>query len=285
MAEASGVRCLAIKGPVLEAHDLRLEHTSIDVDVLVEPARMDDLVGHLGELGWTQRIKSTTATIGTFHSRPLAHADWPCEIDVHDRFPGFLSAPEDVFDLLWSRRTLVPLAGRSVPATDLVGSVLVAGLHYLRTPESRRLEMDALVVRARARLHRQDLENLSALSAACGASGTVMPLLVELVELVELGTPAPPEGADQRQQQSWDVLTRGAGAHSVAWVWAFRHTPIREWPRLLGRALLLTEPEIRLLYPRLPSGPLGLWRGRVHRLYVGLRALPRAVRTNFGRKR
>jgi hypothetical protein len=271
-AEEIGARCLAIKGPVLQHHGLRGPHASIDVDVLADPNRFEDVVARLDELGWAPRIVSTTASIGTFHSRPLANPNWPVEIDVHDRFPGFLAPPTTAFDALWSRRATVEIAGHAVPAPDVVGSVAIAGLHYLRSPERRRAELDDLVARARHTLDDSGLSDLGALAAECGALLTLAPLLAAL------GVPTPEVTVDAEQQRAWEVLTAGAGSHSVAWVWAFRHTPPRRWPGLLRRALLLTEPEIRLLYPDLSPGRLGAWRGRGRRLVVGIRALPRALR-------
>ena len=61
--------------------------------------------------------------------------------------------------------------------------------------------------------------DLGSLAVECGATATLAPLLAAL------GVATPEVTVDAEQQRAWEVLTAGAGAHSVAWVWAFRHTP------------------------------------------------------------
>ena len=54
IAEDIDARALAIKGQVNEAHSLRTPRESVDVDVLVEPDRFDDLVAGVGATAATQ---------------------------------------------------------------------------------------------------------------------------------------------------------------------------------------------------------------------------------------
>jgi len=270
IAAQAGIRCLAIKGPVLEAQGLREGHTSIDVDVWVDPARRDDLVAALAAVGWKNRIPNTTAQIVPLHSETLAHPLWPAEIDVHDRFPGFLAEPQDVFEVLWERRTTAKLGEVPVAATDVLGSALVALLHVLRDPARRAAEAQGLRERLFRLLAESQVDELCRLALRTVCAETVLPALGRDHAVVEMiRNPA---------AEAWALRTQASDMHSVGWVYELTRTPLRRWPGVLSRALLLTEPEIRLLYPAARPGRVGLWTGRLRRLGVGMRGLPAAVR-------
>src|SRR3954452_14707989 len=115
VARRHGIRILFIKGPILGQQGLRDAHASIDVDVLVDPRRVGDLRRGLEELGWAIRVPSNAPQVLALHSATYAHPLWPCEIDVHERFPGFLASPQATFDALWPYRTLATVASRAVP--------------------------------------------------------------------------------------------------------------------------------------------------------------------------
>ncbi len=271
LAKDQDVRVLAIKGPVLQLQGLRSEHQSSDVDVLVDPATHHLLVAGLGAVGWAPRFKSTTANLDRPHSVPVVHRDWPLELDVHDRFPGFLADESVVFEALWRRRTTAVVAGRDVLCTDLVGSVLVAALHLLRHPQRRRDELETMAERCATLLTSEHRTQLVALARETGAGRTVAPLL----QLLGL-TPVESE-TDERFAAEWELSTHHRQLHSVAWVREFSRTPLRGWPRLAKRALLLTEEEIRFLYSDLPPGRRGLLEGRLRRARLGARSLPSAL--------
>jgi hypothetical protein len=61
---------------------------------------------------------------------------------VHNRFPGFLTDPADVFEALWERRTTVPIAHRDIPCPDVPAN---AGGSIWRAIDAERDE-DAIVV-------------------------------------------------------------------------------------------------------------------------------------------
>ena len=64
LAGVNGIPVLAIKGPTLERLGLRLPHRSVDVDVLVEPGRLGDLLDALGDVGWTRLLPSVVGGQG-----------------------------------------------------------------------------------------------------------------------------------------------------------------------------------------------------------------------------
>lgn len=253
------------------AQGLREPRPSVDVDVWVAPQELAALQSGLSSTGWKVRVVSTTAQIGTFHSVQYSHALWPVEIDLHDRFPGFLAPPEVVFDLLWERRVLVTVAGVGLWGTDVVASAAIAGLHLLRHPNRSAREMAELTARLEQRLSDEDVAALTDLAAALGASETLAPLLSAIGARV---VPAP---VHPRALHEWKLRTGSAGMRSVAWVYKLRLTPWRQWPKVIWDALVLTESEIRVLYPHAAPGRWGLLRSRVRRLARGLRSLPGAV--------
>src|SRR4051812_48241607 len=118
VARRHGIRILFIKGPILGQQGLRNAHASIDVDVLVDPRRVGELSHSLQELGWAVRVPNTSAGVLALHSATYAHPLWPCEIDVHERFPGFLASPQATFDALWGYGTVATVARRAVPCLE-----------------------------------------------------------------------------------------------------------------------------------------------------------------------
>ena len=128
------VRVLFIKGPVAAEQGLRPRRPSVDVDVLVDPMRRGLLAAVLDDLGWVDENPYLSPTVLPQHSLTHRHHSWPCELDLHDRFPGFFADPQAVFEALWARRTTVRVAGQDIPAPDRAGHALVLALHSLRDP-------------------------------------------------------------------------------------------------------------------------------------------------------
>src|SRR5262245_15615840 len=132
VAREHDVRVLFIKGPTAVAQGLRPERVSLDVDALVDPARRSVLAAALTDLGWVDENPYTSPTVLPMHSLTHRHTSWPCELDLHDRFPGFFAEPQDVFEQLWVRRDSVEVAGQRIPCTDRTAQALVLALHALR---------------------------------------------------------------------------------------------------------------------------------------------------------
>lgn len=269
VARDSGVRALAIKGPVPAAQDLRLSKTSIDVDVWVDPTRIDDVIAALAAAGWAQRVVPTSAQILPLHSVTVAHPGWPCEADVHHWFPGFTVDPGKLFDLAWRRRSSMQIAGTRLHCSDPVMTTLLLGLHDLR---SLRASDDALASLA-ARVTRLGLaESAGELALETGSAMSLAPLLTRVGQqsVVDQAPPADP---------AWRILTAAQHAKTVPALFELTQAPWRRRPRLVVRSLLLTEAEIRERQPHAPPGWWGLQRARVRRLGWGVAALPSALRT------
>ncbi len=274
VARDAGVRVLFIKGPVLAAQGLRPARVSIDVDALVDPAAMSRMRDALEKLGWRVPTPDTTAHVVPQHSATYAHQAWPCTLDVHDRFPGFLADPQVVFEALWARRTT---ATRGRP-----GRAVLRRTGQRRHPGAPRVagpEPAAPAVRARPprRCAQRPLDDagraeLAQLATATGASATLEPFL-DAVGAPRTGR----EVVDTPELRAWRIRTAATGVKSVAWVAELSRTPLRRWVHTLWRAVTLTEAEIRHTYPDAAPGSWGLLRARIRRLRRGLAALPKAT--------
>jgi Uncharacterised nucleotidyltransferase len=274
VARRRGVRVLFIKGPTLTQQGLRDAHPSVDVDVLVDPARVADLRHGLEELGWAIRVPSTSAQVLPMHSVTYAHPLWPCEIDVHDRFPGFLADPQTTFETLWCHRTTAHVAGREMSCPRPAAHAAIAALHALRDADSAtsQHQLSRLIDVLTSTFDDAQRAELVAVARRAGAEGTLWPVLRAL-GVADDGSPATPHDLTD-----WRIRTASTGVRSIGWVLELRRTPLRRWPAILLHALLLTEGEIRDAQPEAAPGAWGLLRARLRRLGWGLRDLPRAVR-------
>jgi hypothetical protein len=279
IAEERGVRVLFIKGPTAVEQGLRPPRASLDVDALVDPARRHLLAARLADLGWVDEHPYTSPTVLPMHSLTYRHVSWPCELDLHDRFPGCFADPHDVFERLWERRRTVNVAARNIPCPDPAGQALVLALHALRDPHDRGKaeELRELAARVSADATEASLCDLAELARDLGAADTVAPFLDRLG--------APPVGrgtTDQNDLDAWHLRTMPATPTAVSWVNELRRIPWYRWPGYLWYAAMLSDVELRLADPHLPEGRGPLMRARLRRLRRGLVALPGAVRSVAG---
>lgn len=277
-ARDAGIRALLIKGPGLTVQGLRGEHESSDVDLLVDPGERDRFVEVMGGHGWVPGPVSTAPTILPKHSRTIRHQAWPIEMDVHDRFPGFLADPQDVFEVLWERRTTVPLAGVDVTTCDPVSHAAVVALHHLRDPArgSSGPALAALATDLRSVVGDDGLAELSALATRTRSDRT----LAAFLELV--GAPAPePGAAPEGDVAEWELRTASTG--SEPWLVELSRQPWRRRPAAIWHAVWLSDEEIDAFHTS-PLDRGSRARVRLRRLRRGLRQLPAALRRLAGRR-
>jgi hypothetical protein len=271
VARAAGVRCLAIKGPVLHSYGLRGAKRSRDVDVLIDPANRPALLTRLGNLGWSEQAKLDAPRVLESHSVTIAHPDWPITVDVHERFPGFLDSPTAVFEALWGRRTEVSVASRPIVTTSRTGNLAIAALHYLRDERVRVRDLEELATVARGVLTPQERLDLVALAAETASEDSLRPIGQRLG--VTLGA------ADHRQvasAQAWRTRQALSGSQSVGWLLHLTRQPLRTWPRVLWKAMYASDAYIRAWDNRATT-PWLIRRARLRRALSGIAALPRAV--------
>ncbi|MGC4110481.1 MAG: nucleotidyltransferase family protein [Nocardioides sp.] len=275
VAVEQDVRVLFIKGPAAVLQDLRVPRLSVDVDAWVDPGRRERLAARLTELGWVDERPYTSPTVLPLHSLTHRHPSWACELDLHDRFPGFFADPQEVFERLWERRVTVQVAGREIDCPDPAAHALVLALHSLRDPDDvgKVADLTALVDRIRDRYDEAALRDLAELAHALGAADTAAPYLDRLgAPEVGRGTL---QGADLR---AWEMRT-GSDSSVAGWLDELRRRPKRQWPRFLWYAAVLSEEELRLDDPSLPAGRRAVAKARLRRLRRGLRSAPKAWRS------
>ncbi len=269
-AEANQLRVLAIKGPSLAVLGLRDPRPHADIDVLAAPSDLDAVVAMMEEIGWRRALESTAPTLLPAHSVNLLNDWWPLSIDAHHYFPGFLAPPDAVFEALWCRRTTVELAGAPVLTPDRVAHAAIAALHLLREkrPETDDLELELLVQRASRTLSVHDLDELVDFAEVTGAAVTLGPFLEALGR--PSGTVTGP--GHHAQLASWNK--RVSSPRSSTWIYQLGSSPLRRWPQLIWRAVLLSDDEIRTFHG---GDGESLLRARVRRLRRGFRSVPRAA--------
>jgi len=129
-----GIRAFFIKGPVSVLQGLRPPKTSGDVDVFVAPQDLKVLVEALQERGWRERPVDPDSKTFPKHSVTLDHAEWPCCMDVHYRFPGMEAAAFECFEVMWNNTERVVLAGQDIRVPSKPLAILFLALHALRSP-------------------------------------------------------------------------------------------------------------------------------------------------------
>nr|WP_211315617.1 glycosyltransferase [Rathayibacter caricis] len=267
------MRSISVKGPVLAEQKLRSPRTSTDADVLVDPDRVEELVEALKRRGWEERFVADVPRILDNHARTLSHSDWPCDIDVHHGFLGFLAPEREVFEALWERRRTMLIAGRPVTCADPVANTAMLALHCLRelhVPRNR-AELEELAVAWSGERGDLDVEDLLGLAARTGSVETLSPFLSRI------GVDSTLSPFDRAGFAAWTLHTASVEAgRAAAWLAAIADARWRERPRLLAKAILPPAIEYRLEHPEIGPSRLDFTRAVLQRGVNGIRALPLA---------
>ncbi|MEO6412236.1 MAG: nucleotidyltransferase family protein [Pedococcus sp.] len=234
LAEEAGARILFIKGPTAIALGVRPDRPSTDVDVLTDRGGFVALCAALGGCGWQRRNTDTglrlAADLAFEHSAHFIHAEWPCDLDVHYSFPGFLAPEAVVFEALWATHTTVEVAGCVVPSPSVAGQALVVALHALRDPSRATSQQDlGHVTTAVDNLDDQQRRELIGLALETGAADTAEPILLRAGASPSPHTPSP-------LLRSWMLRQRYSEAAGSLWIEQFSRATWRERPRVLMRA-------------------------------------------------
>lgn len=232
VARAHGIQIVFVKGPVLHSQGLRDREHSGDVDVWVDPLRIDDLVGAMYPWGWQQQADLWLG-LPINHSLTLEPIDgWGCEIDVHRRMPGIALSDEAAFEVLLGATDSMKFAAvpALVPQRNI--NAVLSALHHMRpvigigTTEIAREQ----AVRALAATKKSVL-------TACKALDATEALRPALVEVVEPGTPLP-SGRKPRDWQ-WRSQPNKAAAY---WL-QLGEIPWKKRPAVVAR-LVWPAPDV-----------------------------------------
>jgi hypothetical protein len=288
LAEECGIRILFVKGPTAVRLGARPPRPSSDVDVLCEPDGIERLGAALERCGWRRRVPETAnrqlvhaAKYLFEHSVHYIHDEWPCDLDIHYNFPGFLAPDDVVFEQLWERRASAEVAHWQVPCADFLGQAAIVGLHALRDPGVARNRADLEHLSAAVgRLDPADKSTLSTLAAGTGCSETLRPLL----QSAQIPVPASP-WSDPEALRRWTVRTHNAGVPTTSWLIELRHSPWRHRPALLWRALFLPGDQLLSGHIGLEPNRRNILRLQMRRWGRAARNLPRGIRAARGSER
>ncbi|MBK7822449.1 MAG: nucleotidyltransferase family protein [Tessaracoccus sp.] len=283
LAHSVGARALLIKGAALHRLQLRQPRASSDVDILVLPGDFAKVCQALIGAGWQERRVSFLLKAAPNHSRSFIHADWPCDIDVHSHYPGFLADPNTVFDTLWARAKIERFAAQDCLRPDRPSSALILALHSLRSTED-------------SARHRQELSELyeapftpaehAAIGMLAALTASAEPLDAVLTTLgVDALPPSVPAGRPIREAWRIQVGLDGSTMGTYRWVQALRTAPLAQKPTVLWRAIWPTDEDLLLIRPGLPLNPRARNAARRQRLLKGIAALPRVVQAAWKSRR
>ncbi|ROQ63868.1 putative nucleotidyltransferase-like protein [Rathayibacter sp. PhB152] len=238
-AEGAGIRLISIKGPVNLHYGLRTNYTPSDADFLVDPARFDELLQMLQTNNWRIRPVVGHPRMVELHSVTLIHPDWPCDLDVHRFFPGFLVDRQDVFDLVWADRHTMTIAGRecSIPSLPMAWAITALHAHRDEIREGGRRQLRRLELFASQRLAEGELADLGQFLNDSGAMETLRS------SIEPLGIYSRTASANSPELVAWNIR-RFAGMHpAVALIDALRSRRYREVARMARSILMEGRPE------------------------------------------
>lgn len=160
IAQDLKIKVIPIKGPLLRRQGLRDRDHSGDVDVLVDPARLNELIVRLSEWGWS---KAPDVWDGTEvnHSVTLSPGSWGCEIDLHRHMPGCAITDAEFFSVINAHTAHVNFASTPCFAPTIPTHAVLYALHAMRPDRGRGQEHA-----------RQSEDAIIAASSALSTAGT-----------------------------------------------------------------------------------------------------------------
>lgn len=274
LADSRGVRVIFIKGPALHRYKLRNPRQSTDIDVLAEPAAFEDLCHAFIEAGWRERPSTFIGSRTSVHSRTFIHDDWPCDVDMHAFYPGFLAPPATVFEALWRDRVAMDFAHRDCAVPSRLASALILALHSLRgttTQARHQQELDQLLT---LDLNSEERAALASLARKTGCAATLEPVLTRL----RVNVPIPDHERTTTAAIRWQQRVASGSNGAYFWIDAFRRGDARERLAIARHAVWPTRAELLLARQDVADTPFGLAKGRLERWGRGIRSLPQALR-------
>lgn len=269
----AGTRGLVMKGIASQQQRLRGRRRVGDVDVLVPLGAKADVVEVLRTRGWQARHEDSDRATFPRHSTTMYHWAWPCDIDVHDQFPGVTASATEAFEYLWERRATFTAAGRAATTLDHASHAVVLALHSLRTLDRRRNREDLIdLVDLVGRAPRGSpcaAPQVFEAAVALGALGTARPFLERVVPSAQ----APTWPAAPREWRLRTLFPDGVGRRCVAVVLGIGPAPVRS----LFAAVRADDATLRKRDIAAGSDRATSRRLRAARLLAALRGMARFV--------
>lgn len=279
VAMVRGIRVIFIKGPIATRQGLRdADYISGDVDAFCDPDHVDELVAALNERGWYLRPESEGHAKFVTHSITLIHDQWPCDIDVHTSYPGFLAPPRTVFEALWTRCEPHDVAEVECYAPAVSAQTVVLLLHGLRAPYLPKNIREIEAVRSRLEnVSDGELAEIMALIRETGAAEVVHDTFSEMGH--DLAVPR----HHTVEYLKWRLVSQPS--RTEGWVEAVAETRGRARLTLLYRAVLPTREHLAIDHPEATISRMAAVRAYRTRLLRAARLLPAAVRNVIAAKR
>jgi hypothetical protein len=230
-AEEAGARILIIKGPAAEHYRQRASRVSSDIDVYADPLSTEIFQSALSRRGWKRR-PIDTSDIWPVHSFTYFHSQWPNDIDVHFRFPGFDESSQNVFEQIYSQHNLIKIAGQPVPIPSELDSWIIQGLHAARSYWEKQSHDDLALLRETQPL---DGKTLTDRARQLGCTAALYPHFSE--DLLSLS-------AQERIPSDEWRLRMAAQNPGAARILVLRSSPWSQWPSLLKKALFRTREQL-----------------------------------------
>jgi hypothetical protein len=271
LAEEMSIRALLIKGEPATSAGVRSRRPSVDADLWVDPRHFDSYVDRLTGSGW-EPYAPHSAAMGWGHAVTMVHAEWPCAIDVHRWFPGFLTEDAAAFEQAWRTRTTARIAHQDVAVPSRVVAAAVTVLHAARSTTIFGADDDrSCALRTAKSFSELERHELSELVSTTGSVEPLADLLREArCEVSSVVTP------DARRLEEWRTRLSVGAEPGGGWLLALRAAPWRQRPGLLVAAARPAAKDYA--ESGADRSARGHCRAALYRWCRSARALPGAIR-------
>ncbi|ALS57900.1 nucleotidyltransferase family protein [Rathayibacter toxicus] len=267
VGERLRVRTLFIKGPAAQLQGIRLPKLSADTDVLVREDGLSTLISALAEHGWVIRPEDPDKKYLQPHSVTMYSPNWPCDIDLHFRFPGIEADWDEAFDFLWARRETVELAHQRLSVPRSGDHLAILLLNELRNVDTSS-EFPHLRQRA---LERAD--DVLDFVGGTGSAAPLRPVLELMPQSAGLIYPRP------STNWRWHTRTTSDSARRII---AIVYSPWREKPALIWHSIFAPVEVVRITDLYADGSPRSLvvknvqrWSRALHNLVATAREVVR----------
>ncbi|WP_170931987.1 nucleotidyltransferase family protein [Brachybacterium massiliense] len=270
-ARRAGLRVLFIKGPFFTAQGVRDPKQSFDLDILLHPEDVDQLVELLAKDGWRLRDHPDAVLPFEEHSVTILHHFWPCTIDVHRFWLGFLQDAALTFERLWQYRERTAVGALAFDTPCYEDSAVLEALNEIRSGHRHEGTLAGIRQRVRGRLGEAAGCRLRERALQLGAELSAAPFLRPLGQHVSIPDAPGPAYAE------WVKRLSAEDQSVTAWLLRLRDAPLRRRPGMVVDALALRPSQLRALRPDARPGFRGFLEAWTTRARKGSRDMCRYI--------